>query len=87
MSEHFIIVPVTQIQVEAFKAESNGHIFKPEDKVMFHGMENHKHLNGEVVTISAIRKDDEYGKTYYLKDNPKVTDVLNWTYENRLKKY
>ena len=86
MEEHIIIVPVKHQNVEAFKADANGHIFKPEDKVVIHGMENLTDLNGEVVTISAIRKDGDYGKAYYLKDNPKVLAEINWTYENRLRK-
>ena len=82
----FTIVPVVEVRAKVFKAESNGHLFKPDDKVLIHGMENLTHLNGEVVTICSIRKDGEYGRTYYLKDNPKVIDEIDWTYENRLKK-
>ena len=78
---------ITIVNEEVFKGKENGHIFKPTDRVMLHGMEQYPQFNGEMVTIASIREDGPYGKAYYFKaDNEEVEHQLNWTYEYRLKK-
>jgi hypothetical protein len=72
---------------ELFKDEPDGHKFKPGDQCELFGLEDYPEFNGEIIEITAIRTDGQYGKAYYFKtDNQDLFDQLNWTYEYRLRK-
>lgn len=71
--------------VERFPSESNGHKFNLGEKVKLTGLEQYPEFNGEIVTITTIRADGEWGKAYYFKTrNPDLASQLNWIYEDRL---
>ncbi len=70
------------VSEELYKAEPNGHAFKPGDKCTLVGLVDFPEYNGEEVEISAIRKDGSRGRAYYIKG--RINEVLNWTYEYRL---
>jgi len=73
------------VSEELYKADADGHKFKPGDVVELHGLEDYPEFNGEKVTISAIREDGQHGKAYYFKtSNIDLAYNLNWTYEYRL---
>ena len=74
------------ISSEALIGKSDGHKFKPGQKVILTGLEDYSEFNGEIVTITSIRVDGTWGKAYYFKtSNPNLAEQLNWTYEYRLK--
>ena len=76
----------TCVSSEHLASESNGHKFKPDQKVRLVGLEDYPEFNGEIITITNIREDGVWGKAYYFKtDNPDLASQLNWTYEYRLK--
>jgi len=71
---------------ECFKGTANGHKFKKGDVVELFGLSNYPQFNNEVVTITSIREDGQYGKAYYFDtDNEELLTQLNWTYEYRLR--
>ena len=64
------------------KIEASGHKYRPGEIRTLIGLEDFSEYNGEEVEITAIRKDGEYGKAYYVKG--RINEVLNWVYEYRL---
>jgi len=72
--------------IEAFKGKSNGHKFSVGQRCELFGLEDYPEFNGEIITITSIRKNGHHGKAYYFKaDNHLIAEQLNWTYEYRLK--
>jgi hypothetical protein len=76
----------TFISEECFPGIVAVHKFKKGDKVELFGLEHYPQFNGEIVTITTIRQDGEYGRAYYFQtDNKELSEQLNWTYEYRLR--
>lgn len=65
---------------ELYRAESNGHKYKPGEIRTLTGLRDFPEHNGKRVKITAIRKDGKFGKAYYIEG----TIPLNWVYEYRL---
>ncbi len=68
--------------VELFRAESNGHKFKPGETRVLHSLQDFPEFNGEKVVITAIRDDGPRGKAYYVEGT--INQFVNWVYEYRL---
>ena len=71
------------LQDELFKADKDGHMFNVGDVCELVGLEDFPEFNGDTVTITSIRCNDEHGRTYYVKGT--INKYLNWVYEYRLK--
>lgn len=68
--------------VELYKSEPNGHKFKVGEERTLIGLQSFPEYNGEKVKITAIRKDDDFGRAYYIEG--RINEVMNWVYEYRL---
>lgn len=68
--------------VELYKAESDGHKYKPGETRTLTGLVDFQEYNGQEVKITAVRMDGAKGKAYYVEG--KINDVVNWVYEYRL---
>lgn len=71
------------ISIQPYKAAANGHLFQEGDEAILHGLENFSEFNGQKVKISAIRKNEDFGRTYYIEGA--INKFVNWVYEYRLK--
>lgn len=69
---------------EVFTSKKNKHKFKIGEKLSLIGIETYPEHNGKIVEITNYRKDDLYGKCYYIKGSDDVMRDLNWVYEYRL---
>ena len=87
ISDFEMITGATVITDEVFKGINNGHKFSVGQKCKLIGLEDYPEFNEEIVEITSIREDGQYGKAYYFKvDNPMIAEQLNLTYEYRLEK-
>lgn len=74
------------VNEEVFITLPNEHKFQVGQECILHGLVDFPEHNGDVVTISNIRMNGEYGKAYYIKGRINQTG-LNWVYEYRLSEH
>jgi hypothetical protein len=67
---------------ELYKQNADGHKFSVGETRILTGLESYPEFNGELVEITAIRKDGDNGKAYYVKG--RINQFINWVYEYRL---
>jgi len=71
------------VHMELFKIEPNGHKYAAgESRTLTSLSADMAEYNGQKVEITAIRKDGERGKAYYIKG--KINEKANWVHEDRL---
>jgi hypothetical protein len=70
------------VSQELFKADPNGHKFKPGQTCTLTGLVDFPEYNGDKVEITAFRCNGSHGKAYYVKG--RINHVVNWVYEYRL---
>ena len=68
---------------ELYKAEADGHKYKPGETRTLTGLVDFPEHNGQQVKITAIRENGSHGKAYYIEGE--INEVVNWVYEYRLK--